>query len=133
MSKLRRALRKPRRDCGFNARIEEFESLDDAGVIDPAKVVRSALENAVSAGVAADNHETAVAETPKKPAPMPATPPGGMGEMGGYGRLRRRRFLVLTIMCSLLSLHTHYLARYCEDEPRFLYFNNFVAVTICVV
>jgi chaperonin GroEL len=121
-------------DFGFNARTEKFESLDDAGVIDPAKVVRSALENAVSAASLLITTEAGVAEKPKKPAPMPAMPlAGGMGGMGGYGRLRTRRFLVLTIMCSLLSSQTHYLARYCEDESRLLYFNMFVAVTICVV
>ena len=73
-------------DFGFNARTEEFESLDDAGVIDPAKVVRSALENAVSAASLLITTEAAVAEKPRKPTPMPAMPPGGgMGGMGGMG------------------------------------------------
>jgi chaperonin GroEL len=73
-------------DFGFNARTEKFESLDDAGVIDPAKVVRSALENAVSAASLLITTEAAVAEKPKKAAPMPAMPPGGgMGGMGGMG------------------------------------------------
>jgi chaperonin GroEL len=73
-------------DFGFNARTEKFESLDDAGVIDPAKVVRSALENAVSAASLLITTEAAVAEKPRKPAPMPAMPPGGgMGGMGGMG------------------------------------------------
>jgi chaperonin GroEL len=73
-------------DFGFNASTEEFEGLDAAGVIDPAKVVRSALENAVSAASLLITTEAAVAEKPKKPAPMPAMPPGGgMGGMGGMG------------------------------------------------
>jgi chaperonin GroEL len=73
-------------DFGFNARTEKFESLDDAGVIDPAKVVRSALENAVSAASLMITTEAAVAEKPKKPTPMPAMPPGGgMGGMPGMG------------------------------------------------
>jgi chaperonin GroEL len=73
-------------DFGFNARTEKFESLDDAGVIDPAKVVRSALENAVSAASLMITTEAAVAEKPRKPTPMPAMPPGGgMGGMPGMG------------------------------------------------
>jgi chaperonin GroEL len=73
-------------DFGFNARTEKFEGLDDAGVIDPAKVVRSALENAVSAASLLITTEAAVAEKPRKPTPMPAMPPGGgMGGMGGMG------------------------------------------------
>ena len=59
-------------------------SLDDAGAIDPAKVVRSALENAISAASLLITTEAAVAEKPRKPAPMPAMPPAGvMGGMGG--------------------------------------------------
>ena len=91
MSRPRRTPGSHKGDFGFNARTEEFESLDDAGVIDPAKVVRSALENAVSAASLLITTEAAVAEKPKKPAPMPAMPPGGgMGGMGRYGRLRGR-------------------------------------------
>ncbi|HTR61626.1 MAG TPA: chaperonin GroEL [Candidatus Binataceae bacterium] len=71
-------------DFGFNARTEEFVNLDDAGVIDPAKVVRSAVENAVSAASLLITTEAAIAEKPKKASPMPAMPPGGgMGGMGG--------------------------------------------------
>ena len=71
-------------DFGFNARTEKFERLDDAGLIDPAKVVRSALENAVSAASLLITTEAAVAEKPRKPAPMPAMSLGGsIGGMGG--------------------------------------------------
>jgi chaperonin GroEL len=62
----------------------EIRELDDAGVIGPAEVVRSALENAVSAASLLITTEAAIAEKPGKPAPMPAMPPaGGIGGMGG--------------------------------------------------
>ena len=73
-------------DFGFNAGTEVFEDLVKAGVLDPAKVVRTALENAASAASMMLTTEAAVAEAPKKPAPMPAMPGGGgMGGMGGMG------------------------------------------------
>ena len=73
-------------DFGFNAATEVYEDLVKAGVIDPAKVVRSALENAASAASMMLTTEAAVAEAPRKPAPMPAMPGGGgMGGMGGMG------------------------------------------------
>jgi hypothetical protein len=131
-------------DFGFNARSEKFESLDDAGVIGPAEVVRSALENAVSAASllitteAGDRRKTREARSYACDASWWWHRRYGRnvrwhGLNGWYGRLRRRRFLVSAIMCSLLSSQTHYLARYCEDESRLLYFSKFVAVTICVV
>jgi hypothetical protein len=53
-------------------------------VIGPAEVVRSALENALSAASLPITNEAAIAEKPGKPAPMPAMPPGGgIGGMGG--------------------------------------------------
>jgi chaperonin GroEL len=73
-------------DYGFNAATEEYEDLVKAGVIDPAKVVRTALENAASAASLMLTTEAAVVEKPKKPAAAPAMPPGaGMGGMGGMG------------------------------------------------
>ncbi|HYL58292.1 MAG TPA: chaperonin GroEL [Candidatus Acidoferrales bacterium] len=73
-------------DYGFNAASEVFEDLVKAGVIDPAKVVRSALENAGSAASLMLTTEAAIAEAPKKPAPAPGMPAGGMGGgMGGMG------------------------------------------------
>jgi hypothetical protein len=53
---VRRTLWKRKGDFGFNARAEEFESLDDAGVIDPAKVVRSARKTRLARSIVADNH-----------------------------------------------------------------------------
>ena len=64
---------------GFNAYSEEYEDLLKAGVIDPVKVVRSALENAASVSSLMLTTEAMIAESPKKDAP--AMPPGG--GMGG--------------------------------------------------
>ncbi|HKD68825.1 MAG TPA: chaperonin GroEL [Candidatus Binataceae bacterium] len=68
---------------GFNARTEKYEDLVEAGVVDPAKVVRTALENAASVAALLITTEAAIAEKPKKKTAMPAMPPGGMGGMGG--------------------------------------------------
>ena len=68
-------------DYGFNAETEKFEKLLDAGVIDPKKVVRSALENAVSIASLLLTTEAMVVENPEKKEQPPAMPPGG----GGYG------------------------------------------------
>ncbi|MDR1778044.1 MAG: chaperonin GroEL [Desulfovibrio sp.] len=66
---------------GFNAATGEYEDLIKAGVIDPKKVARTALQNASSVAALLLTTESAVAEKPepKKDAPMP----GGMGGMGG--------------------------------------------------
>ncbi len=62
---------------GFNALSEEFEDLVAAGVVDPAKVVRAALENAASIGALVLTTEALVAEKPEEEKPAPAAPPGG--------------------------------------------------------
>jgi len=71
---------------GFNAYSEEYEDLIKAGVIDPVKVVRSALQNAASVASLMLTTETMIAEAPKKDdgAPMGGGAPG-MGGMGGMG------------------------------------------------
>jgi chaperonin GroEL len=66
---------------GFNAQTEEYGDLVAAGVIDPAKVVRTALQDAASVAGLMITTEAAVVEAPKKTAPMPAMPGGGMGDM----------------------------------------------------
>ncbi len=65
---------------GFNAASEEFEDLTKAGIMDPTKVVRSALQNAASVASLLLTTECMVAEKPEeKPAGGgPAMPPGGM-------------------------------------------------------
>ena len=65
---------------GFNAATGEYQDLVGAGVIDPAKVVRTALQDAASVASLLITTEALVAEKPKKQAA--ATPPGaGMGDM----------------------------------------------------
>ena len=67
---------------GFNAQTEEYEDLMKAGVIDPTKVVRSALQNAASVASLLLTTEAMIAEKPEKKKSMPGMPPGGMGGMG---------------------------------------------------
>ena len=69
---------------GFNAATEKYENLIDAGVIDPTKVVRTALENAASISGLLITTEAVVTEIPEKEAPMPAGPPHGGGMDGMY-------------------------------------------------
>ena len=71
-------------DFGFNARTEEYESLVSAGVIDPTKVVRAALENASSVSGLLLTTETVVADRPDKSAPGDGAGGHG-GDMGGMG------------------------------------------------
>jgi len=69
---------------GFNAAKEEFEDLIKAGIVDPTKVVRTALQNAASVAGLLLTTEAMVAEKPEeKTAGPPGMPPGGMGGMGG--------------------------------------------------
>jgi chaperonin GroEL len=69
---------------GFDASKEEFTDMIKAGIIDPTKVVRFALQNAASVASLLITTEAMIAEKPKKESPMPAMPPGGgMGGMGG--------------------------------------------------
>lgn len=68
---------------GYNAATEEYEDLVKAGVIDPTKVTRVALENAASVAALLLMTEATVCEKPEKEK-MPMMPPGGgMGDMGG--------------------------------------------------
>lgn len=68
---------------GFNAATEEYTDLVKAGVIDPVKVVRCALQNAASVSSLLLTTEALIAEKPKKEAAMPAGGPGmGMGMDG---------------------------------------------------
>ena len=69
---------------GFDAQGETYRDLLKAGIIDPAKVVRIALEDAASIAGLLITTEAMVAQLPEKN-DMPAMPPGGMGDMGGMG------------------------------------------------
>ena len=67
-------------DFGFNAKTEKYENLHKAGVIDPAKVVRIALENAASVAGMLLTTECVIADIPEE---TPAMPPMGGGGMPG--------------------------------------------------
>lgn len=70
-------------DFGFNARTETYENMFKAGVIDPTKVSRVALENAASIAGMLLTTECVIADKPEpKAAAMPPMPGGGMGDMG---------------------------------------------------
>ena len=66
---------------GFNAQTEEYVDLVADGVIDPAKVVRTALQDAASVAGLLITTEAGIVEAPKKSAPAAPGMPGGMGDM----------------------------------------------------
>ena len=67
-------------DFGYNARTEKYENLYEAGVVDPAKVARVALENAASVAGMFLTTEAVIVDHPEEH-PAPAMPAGGMGGM----------------------------------------------------
>jgi chaperonin GroEL len=77
-------VREMKGEHGYNALTDTFEDLVAAGVIDPAKVVRSAIQNASSIASLMLTTEAIVADIPEKKKDMPM-PPGGMGGMDGMG------------------------------------------------
>ena len=68
---------------GFNAQTEEYVDMIEAGIVDPAKVVRTALQDAASVAGLLITTEAMVAEMPKDKPAMPMGGGGGMGGMGG--------------------------------------------------
>jgi len=74
-------VREGKDDFGYNARTEVFENLIGAGVIDPTKVVRVALENAASIAGMLLTTECVISDIKEDNPPMPAMPGGGMGGM----------------------------------------------------
>jgi chaperonin GroEL len=70
---------------GFDAQSGEFKDLVKAGIIDPTKVVRTALQHAASVGSLLITTEAMVAERPERRAANGGPPGGGMGGMGGMG------------------------------------------------
>jgi chaperonin GroEL len=73
---------------GFNASSREYEDLMAKGIIDPAKVTRSALQNACSIAAMMLTTEACVADEPEQEAPAPGGGDmGGMGGMGGMGMM----------------------------------------------
>jgi chaperonin GroEL len=69
----------PNANYGFNAETESFGDLVEAGVIDPTKVTRTALQNAASIASLLLTTEASVSEYPEKEEKTPAGPPAGMG------------------------------------------------------
>ncbi|MCG8561434.1 MAG: chaperonin GroEL, partial [Hyphomicrobiales bacterium] len=76
-------LDKAKGSFGYDAQSNEYCDLIEYGIIDPAKVVRTALQDAASVAGILVTTEAGVAEAPKKD--EPAGPPAGMGDMGGMG------------------------------------------------
>jgi chaperonin GroEL len=70
---------------GYDAQTGEYKDLIAAGIIDPTKVVRSALQGAASVAALLITTEAMVAERPERKAPAGGSPGGGMGGMGGMG------------------------------------------------
>ncbi len=68
---------------GYNAQTGEYGDLIAFGIVDPVKVVRTALQDAASVAGLLVTTEAMIAEAPKKDSPAPAMPGGGMGGMGG--------------------------------------------------
>jgi chaperonin GroEL len=68
---------------GFDAQKEDYVDMVENGIIDPAKVVRAALQDAASIAGLLVTTEAMVAEAPKEKAATPPMPGGGMGGMGG--------------------------------------------------
>jgi len=67
---------------GFDAQNEKYGDMIEAGIVDPVKVVRTALQDAASVSALLITTEAMVADAPKREAAAPAMP-GGMGGMGG--------------------------------------------------
>ena len=68
-------------DFGFNAKTDEYQNMYEAGIIDPTKVTRIALENAASVSGLLLTTEATITEIPKDEPAMPQMPGGGMGGM----------------------------------------------------
>ena len=80
-------VREGKEDYGFNARTEKYENLYQAGVIDPTKVTRVALENAGSIAGMLLTTECVLAEEEEEDGGAPAMPQGGMGAPGMGGMM----------------------------------------------
>jgi chaperonin GroEL len=77
-----KVLDKDEYNWGFDAQTGQFKDLVKAGIIDPTKVVRSALQHAASVSALMLTTEAMVADRPAKTSPSGGPPGGGMGDMG---------------------------------------------------
>jgi chaperonin GroEL len=78
-------IKQEKTNVGYDVSQDDYVDMIEAGVIDPTKVARSALQNAASIAALLVTTETIVTDKPEKEDKMPAMPPGGMGGMGGGG------------------------------------------------
>ena len=69
---------------GYDVLADEYTDMLARGIVDPAKVTRSAVENAASIGAMVLTTEVMVTDKPEPRSAMPAMPPGGMGGMGDF-------------------------------------------------
>ncbi|WP_419729057.1 chaperonin GroEL [Lichenicola sp.] len=76
-----KVLENPEYAFGFDAQLGEYKNLVQAGIIDPTKVVRTALQDAASVAGLLVTTEAMIAEKPEKKAPAGGPPGGGMGDM----------------------------------------------------
>jgi chaperonin GroEL len=78
-------IKQEKSSIGYDVNQDAFVDMIEAGVIDPKKVTRSALQNASSIASLLLTTEALIADKPEKDDKMPAMPGGGMGGMGGMG------------------------------------------------
>ena len=78
-------LRENDETMGFNASTDVYENLVASGVIDPTKVVRTALQDAASVAGLLITTEAAISDAPEDKAGSAGGMPGGMGGIGGMG------------------------------------------------
>ena len=128
-------VREGKGDFGYNARTDVYENLHAAGVVDPAKVARVALENAASIAGMFLTTECVIVEKKEDKPEMPMGAPG----MGEYEKVAfgfpKATFLLLTSLkhkgfsFCFLSLHVTYIIEYiCMDKIVELSVENFKAV-----
>jgi len=78
-------IKQEKTNFGYDVSQDAYVDMIEAGVIDPTKVTRSALQNASSIAALLLTTEALIADKPEKDEKMPAMPGGGMGGMGGMG------------------------------------------------
>jgi len=78
-------IKQEKTNVGYDVSQDAYVDMIEAGVIDPTKVTRSALQNASSIAALLLTTEALIADKPEKDDKMPAMPAGGMGGMGGMG------------------------------------------------
>ena len=78
-------IKQEKTNFGYDVSQDAYVDMIEAGVIDPTKVTRSALQNASSIAALLLTTEALIADKPEKDDKMPAMPAGGMGGMGGMG------------------------------------------------